>query len=125
MDETVTVRLSAEQEKQIVKQAKKADEEVSEYILKAVEQRISRELQEQRAEEVNLGAELDYIADAVTEEVAEATDVDTNQELYYSVALWDLISSEFPADKRAAAMDSAPEKVREQVEKIRNKEDAE
>jgi len=122
MDETVTVRLSAEQRKEIVKQANKTGEGVSEYILKATEQRISRELQEQRAGELNLGSELDYIADAVVEDVEEATNVDTEQELFYSVALWDLISSEFPADKRATAMEEATDKLEEEVETIRNKE---
>ncbi|WP_121304605.1 plasmid mobilization protein [Haloarcula quadrata] len=122
MDETVTVRLSAEQRKEIVKQANKTGEGVSEYILKATEQRISRELQEQRAGELNLGSELDYIADAVVEDVEEATNVDTEQELFYSVALWDLIASEFPADKRATAMEEATDKLEEEVETIRNKE---
>lgn len=122
MDETITVRLSAEQRTQIVKQAHKADEDISEYILKAAEERISRELQQQRADELGLGSELDDIADAVTPAVTGATEIDTTQELYYSVALWDLISAEFSAGRRAAAMEAAPEKMREQVENIRNKE---
>jgi len=122
MSDKVTIRLSTEQRKEIVKQANKTGEGVSEYILKATEQRISRELQEQRAGELNLGSELDYIADAVVEDVEEATNVDTEQELFYSVALWDLISSEFPADKRATAMEEATDKLEEEVETIRNKE---
>jgi len=122
MSDKVTIRLSTEQRKEIAKQANKTGEGVSEYILKATEQRISRELQEQRAGELNLGSELDYIADAVVEDVEEATNVDTEQELFYSVALWDLISSEFPADKRATAMEEATDKLEEEVETIRNKE---
>ncbi|EMA25709.1 plasmid mobilization protein [Haloarcula argentinensis] len=122
MSEKVTIRLSAEQRKEIVKQANKAGEGVSEYILKATERRISRELQEQRAGELNLGSELEYIADAVVEDVEEATNVDTDQELFYSVALWDLISSEFPAERRATAMEEATGKLEEEVERIRNKE---
>ncbi|EMA14615.1 MULTISPECIES: hypothetical protein [Haloarcula] len=122
MSNVISIRLNPEQGEQVVKQAQKADEKLSEYVLKATEQRIDRELKEQRANELNLESELDDLADIVAAEVDGATDIDTDQELFYSVALWDLISSEFPADKRAAAMEGASEKVQEEVESIRNKE---
>ncbi|MDS0223499.1 hypothetical protein NDI54_19345 [Haloarcula sp. S1AR25-5A] len=122
MSNVISIRLNPEQGEQVVKQAQKADEKPSEYVLKATEQRIDRELKEQRANELNLESELDDLADIVAAEVDGATDIDTDQELFYSVALWDLISSEFPADKRAAAMEGASEKVQEEVESIRNKE---
>jgi hypothetical protein len=122
MSNVISIRLNPEQGEQVVKQAQKADEKLSEYVLKATEQRIDRELKEQRANELNLESELDDLANIVAAEVDGATDIDTDQELFYSVALWDLISSEFPADKRAAAMEGASEKVQEEVESIRNKE---
>ncbi|MFU1782958.1 hypothetical protein ACM16X_16405 [Haloarcula japonica] len=122
MSDVISIRLNAEQGEQVVKQAQKVDEKPSEYVLNAVEQRIDRELKEQRANELNLESELSDLADIVAAEVDGATDIDTDQELFYSVALWDLISSEFPADKRAAAMEGASKKVQEEVANIRNKE---
>ncbi|GGM50429.1 hypothetical protein [Haloarcula argentinensis] len=118
MSESITFSMSAEKKKQIVTQAEKNDETVTQFLLKAAEQRISRELQEQRANELGVEQELQELADSVTEEVSAATDVDTDQELSHIVALWELISSEYDADTRAAAMEEAPEKLQEQVAKI-------
>jgi Na+/phosphate symporter len=125
MGETVTVRLSAEERKQIVRQAQKADEDLSEYIRKATEQRIARELQDQRTEELSLASELEQVADEVTAVVSKAADIETTEELAYEVALWDLISTEYPSEKRAVAMEEATEKLQEEVENVRNKGDEE
>ncbi len=110
--------MSAEKKKQIVTQAEKNDETVTQFLLKAAEQRISRELQEQRANELGVADELQDLADSVTGEVSAATDIDTDQELCHTVALWELISSKYDADTRAAAMEEAPEKLQEQVAKV-------
>ncbi|GCF15988.1 hypothetical protein Harman_39230 [Haloarcula mannanilytica] len=118
MSESITLSMSAEKKKQIVTQAEKNDETITQFLLKAAEQRISRELQEQRATELGIEQELQDLADSVTDEVSAATDVDTDQELCHIVALWELISSEYDPEKRAAAMEEAPEKLQEQVAKI-------
>ena len=123
MDESITFSMSAEKKKQIVTQAEKNDETVTQFVLKAAEQRISRELQEQRANELGVADELQDLADSVTGEVSAATDIDTDQELCHTVALWELISSKYDADTRAAAMEEAPEKLEEQVAKVGGGED--
>ncbi|KZX49728.1 hypothetical protein [Haloarcula sp. K1] len=122
MSDTISLRMSAEEREQIVKQAQKVNEDLSEYILKATEQRIARELQDQRATELGLGPELEQIAESVTAEVNKAANIDTSQELAYTVALWDLLSSDYPSEERAAAMEGATERLQEQVENVRNKE---
>jgi len=122
MNEVISLRTSEEERKQIVRQAQKVDEDLSEYILKATEQRIARELQDQRAEELSLEPELEQVAESVTEQVSKAADIETTEELVYEVALWDLISTDYSSEERAIAMDEATDKLQEEVDNVRNKE---
>jgi hypothetical protein len=120
--ESITFSATRRQKQQIVTQAKKQDENVSEFCLKAVEQRLARELQDQRVNELGLGTEFEQLTETITSEVEGVTDVETRQELYYSVALWELVSSEYPAEKRAKAMEKAPQKLAENTANLREKE---
>ncbi|RLM33133.1 hypothetical protein [Haloarcula sp. Atlit-120R] len=122
MNDIISLRMSEEERDQIVRQARKVDEDLSEYILKATEQRIARELHDQRAEELGLEPELEQIAESVTEQVNKAADVETTEELAYEVALWDLISTDYSSEERAIAMDEATDKLQEEVDNVRNKE---
>lgn len=120
--ESITFKASREQKQQIVTQAKKQDENLSEFCLKAVEQRLARELQDQRASELGLDTEFEQLTETITSEVAAVTDIETRQELYYSVALWELISSEYPSEKRSKAMETAPQKLEQNIANLREKE---
>ncbi|MFB9812644.1 hypothetical protein [Haloarcula sebkhae] len=122
MSDVISLRLSEEERDQIVRQARKVDEGLSEYILKATEQRIARELQDQRATELGVQPELEQIAESVTEEVSKAADIETTEELAYEVALWDLVSTDYPSEERAIAMEEAADKLQEEVANVRNKE---
>ncbi|KAA9404545.1 hypothetical protein EGO51_18745 [Haloarcula hispanica] len=122
MNDIISLRMSEKERDQIVRQARKVDEDLSEYILKATEQRIARELHDQRAEELGLEPELEQIAESVTEQVNKAADIETTEELAYEVALWDLISTDYSSEERAIAMDEATDKLQEEVDNVRNKE---
>jgi len=123
--QVITVKATPEQKQQIVRQADNQDEDISEFVLKSAEQRISREVQTERVDELGMGSRLQEIADAVRTEIVSATDMDTQQEFYYEVALWELISSDYTAEECAAAMDTAPEKVVEDLEELRQKQGGE
>jgi uncharacterized protein (DUF1778 family) len=125
MSNPISIRVNPEEREQIVRQAQKVDEDLSEYMLKATEQRIARELQDQRAEELSLEPELEQIAESVTEQVSKAADIETTEELAYEVALWDLVSTDYSSEERAIAMDEATDKLQEEVANVRNKEDQE
>lgn len=120
--QTITLKATPEQKQQIVRQANKQDEDISEFVLKAAEQRISREVQTERVDELGVDSQLQEMADAVKTEIVSATDIDTQQEFYYEVALWELISSEYTAEECAAAMDTVPEKIEEGIEELRQKQ---
>jgi len=120
--ESITFSATREQKQQIVTQAKKQGENLSEFCLKAVEQRLARELQDQRVDELGFGTEFEQLTETITSEVEAVTDIETRQELYYSVALWELISSEYPSEKRAKAMEKAPQKLTQNIANLREKE---
>lgn len=119
--QVITLKTTPEQKQQIVHQAKKQDEDISEFVLKAAEQRISREVQTERVAELGIDSQLQQMADAVRSEIASATDIDTQQEFYYEIALWELISREYTAEECATAMNTAPDKAAEGIEELRNK----
>jgi hypothetical protein len=119
------------QREQIVAQATKQDETVSEYCLKAAKQRLARELQDQdddlvvtsavdqRTDSHTLSVQFEALATDVTEEVARATDVDTQPELVYTVALWELLAGEFSNEQRASALAAAPDILDQRVAELR------
>lgn len=119
------------QREQIVAQANKQDETVSEYCLKAAKQRLARELQDQdddlvvtsavdqRADSHTLSVQFEALATDVTEEVARATDVDTQPELVYTIALWELLGGEFSNEQRASALAAAPEILDQRIAELR------
>jgi len=113
---------SKAQKQQIEAQAEKHDESVSEYCLMAIEQRVAREMEAERLDDLEITTQLKDLKTAVTADIAAATDVSINQEPYYEVALWDLLASEFSSEERRQAMQKAPDKVNEQLEKLAEKE---
>ena len=107
------------QREQIIDQANKQGENISEYCLEATRQRIIRERQGIQGTGIDLAAQLEALADDVTAEIAAVTDADTPGELVYLVALWELVSSEYPSEERAQAMDQAPDILAQQVAALR------
>ena len=113
---------SKAQVQQIRTQAEKHDESVSEYCLMAIEQRIDRETEAERLDELDIETQLDDLKTAITTDIAAATDLTIDQGPYYEVALWDLLASEYSSEERRQAMQKAPNKVNEQLEKLSEKE---
>ena len=107
------------QREQIIEQANKQGENISEYCLEATRQRIIRERQGIQGTGIDLAAQLEALADDVTAEIAAVTDAETPGELVYLVALWELVSSEYPSEERAQAMDQAPDILAQQVAALR------
>jgi len=113
------------QREQIVEQANKQGENISEYCLEATRQRIIREQQGIHGTGMNLAAQLEALANDVTAEIDAVTDAETPGELVYLVALWELVSSEYPSEERAQAIDQAPEILTQQVAALREHGDDE
>jgi hypothetical protein len=107
------------QREQIIEQANKQGENISEYCLEATRQRIIREQQDSHGTGTDLAAQLEALADDVTAEIAAVTDADTPGELVYLVALWELVSSEYPREERAKAIEQAPDILHQQVAALR------
>lgn len=119
------------QREQIVRQANKQDETLSEYCLKATKQRLSRELQDQdddlavtsavdqRTDSYTLSAQFEALATDVTEEIASATDIDTQSEQVYTLALWELLASEFSSEQRASALAAASDILDQRLTELR------
>lgn len=117
---------------QIATHAEKQDESVSRYCLKATKQRINRELQDedddlvvtsavdQRTDSHTLSVQLEAIARDITDAIASVSDVDTQPERVYSVALWKLLAGEFSSEQRASALEAAPEILDQRVTELQD-----
>jgi len=113
---------SKAQKQQIVAQARKHDESVSEYCLMAIEQRIAQETEAERVDELELETRLEDLKKGITQDIAAATDIDPRQEDCYEVALWELLAHGYSPERRRKAMEKAPDKFEEQFENIVEKE---
>lgn len=98
---------SAAQKQQIVSQARKHDQSVSEYCLMAIEQRIARETEAERLDDLDIDSQLDDLKTDITAEISTATDIDTRQESLYGIALWELLGSEHSQEERSQAVKEA------------------
>ena len=107
------------QREQIIEQANKQDENISEYCLEATRQRIIRERQGIQGTGMDLAAQIEALADDVTAEIAAVIDAETPGELVYLVALWELVSSEYPNEECAQAMEQAPDILAQHVAALR------
>jgi len=116
---------NAAQKQQIVSQARKQDQSVSEYCLMAIEQRIARETEDERLDELDVDSRLDELKTDITEDIAAAMDVSTHQEDLYEIALWDLLSSDYSEEECREAVANAPDKLDRELEKMAEKTDGE
>jgi len=115
---------NAAQRQQIVSQARKHDESISEYCLMAIEQRIAREAESERLDDLDLHAELDDLKTGLTADIEAAMAVDTRQERFYEVALWSLLGNDFSSEERREAMQDAPDKLEHVLEMLAAEEEA-
>jgi hypothetical protein len=113
---------SEAQVQQIKAQARKHDESVSEYCLMAIEQRIARETEAERLDELNIGTRLDDLQTAIIEDIQDATDIETEQELCYEIALWKLFGTDHSREMRRQAMEEAPDQLDKDLERLAAKE---
>lgn len=109
---------SKAQKQQIVSQARKQDESVSEYLLRAGEQRMARESEDEFVEELEIESRLDELKADFTEDIASAGDVSTQQESLYGIALWELLSSEYSEEDCREAIAEAPDKFDREMERV-------
>ena len=113
---------SKDQKEQIRTQAHENDESVSEYCLRAIEQRLAREMESERIDEVEIESRLEFLKSSITEDITAATDIGTFQESCYEVALWKLLGNEYSRESRRQAMKGAPELLDEDLERMAEKE---
>lgn len=91
----------------------------------AIEQRIARETEAERLDDFAIEARLENLKTAITTDIEAATDINTQQEYCYEVALWELLADGYASDRRRQAMQKAPDKLDEQLEKLAEKESGE
>lgn len=116
---------SAAQKQQIISQARKHDESVSEYCLMAIEQRIARETEAERIDDLDIESQLNELKSTVTSEVAAVTELDTRQEASYGTALWNLLGSDYSEKERKQAVSDAVETLENDVENLAEKKGGE
>ncbi|MBX0288530.1 hypothetical protein EGH22_19555 [Halomicroarcula sp. F28] len=110
------------QKQRIEAQADKHDTSVSEYCLMAIEQQIAREAEAERIDDLDIESRLDELQTDITAEVSTATDINTQQESLYGIALWELLGSEFSGKERTQALKKAPATLEEELEGLAEKE---
>lgn len=113
---------SAEQKQQIIAQAHKQDESVSEYCLLAIERRIAEETEGERLDDLDVDSPLEELKETIAADVAAATDVDMRQDPLYGIALWNLLAKERSEEERRQALKEAPDKLSRELENITDKE---
>lgn len=113
---------SKAQVQQIKAQARKHDESVSEYCLMAIEQRIARETEAERLDELDIETQLEDLQAAIIGDIRNATDIDTEQEFYYEIALWKLLGTDHSSETRRQAISGAPDQLDTDLERLAAKE---
>jgi len=116
---------SEAQKQQIITQARKQDESVSEFLLTAAEQRMARETEAEFVEELEIESRLDELKTDFTEDIASAGDLSTQQEPLYGIALWELLSSEYSEEACREAIAEAPDKFDRELERMTETEGGE
>lgn len=116
---------SKAQKQQIRSQARKHDESVSEYCLKAIEYRLAREMESERLDELEIEPRLEDLKTSITQEIAAAMDTSTHQELCYEVAVWKLLGNDYSRESRHQAMKGAPDLLEKDLERMAEKEGGE
>jgi len=109
------------QKQRIESQARKHGESMSEYCLRVIEQQIAREAEAERLDDIELDSQLDELKAAITADIAAATEISTKQEDCYELALWGLCGRDYSQEERRQAMQGAPDKLEEDLEKVRDK----
>ena len=125
MSETIRITIYPDNEAQkhrIEAQAEKHDQSVSEYCLLAIEQRIAREAESERLDDLDLDSELDKLKATITEDIEAATEIETRQEFCYEIALWELLGNDYSREERRQAMAQAPDRLDDDLERLANKE---
>jgi len=127
MSETTHISIYPDNEAQkqrIESQAEKHDKSVSEYCLQAIEQRIAREAESERLDNLELDSELDELKATILKDIEAATDIETRQEFCYEIALWELLGNEYSREKRRQAMSRAPDRMADDLKRLAKKEGA-
>lgn len=125
MSETTRITIYPDNEAQkqrIEAQAEKHDESVSAYCLMAIEQRIAREAESERLDELDLDSQLEHLQAEMIENIEAATDIDTRQEFCYGIALWELLGNDYSRNKRRQAISGAPDRLDDDLERLAEKE---
>jgi uncharacterized protein (DUF1778 family) len=121
-DSRITLHATVDQKRQIKHQADENGESVSRFCLKAAEQRIARERQDEREAELGLETRLERLNDEFVSQMGSAVDPTTRQERLYEIALWELLTNDFSKEEQVEALERAPEKLDQGLEKLQNKE---
>lgn len=109
---------SDEQREQIERQADKHDESLSQYCLKAVEQRIAREVRDEKAADTSFEDRVTALVSDVQQDVETVIDPAPEQELLYEIALWELLSSDYSKEDQQEALESAANQFEKELEKL-------
>ncbi|QIO25003.1 hypothetical protein [Haloarcula sp. JP-L23] len=123
MSKHVTFYTSDEQKEMIDQMADKRDMSLSQYCVLALDRQLARDVRLERISETDLDQQLEQMQDEVLDEIESTFAPSTEEEQFYGVALWNLLSSEHPSEAQADAMSNASEQLDRGLEKLRQKED--
>ena len=112
------------QKQRIESQAEKYDMSVSEYCLMAIEKQNARDANAERIDDMDIESRLDELRTAITEDIAAATAISTQQESLYGIALWNLLGSAHAEEERLEALKQAPATLEQELEGLTQKEES-
>jgi hypothetical protein len=125
MSETTRITIYPDndaQKQRIEAQAEQHGQSVSEYCLLAIEQRIAREAESERLDDLDLDSELDELKATIVKDIEAATEIETRQEVCYEIAIWELLGNDHSREERRQAMAQAPDRLDDDLERLANKE---
>jgi len=114
---------NAAQRQLIVSWAEKNDESVSEFCLRAIEERLARDTESEDTDDLDVDEPLDDLKAEFLADLESATEADINGQFYPEIALWLLLGNEYSSEERRQAMKEAPDTMREKLAAITEKEE--
>ena len=88
----------------------------------AIERQNALEAETERIDDMDLESRLDELRTAITADISSATEISTQQESLYGIALWNLLGSAHSEEERLDALKQAPATLDEELEGLTQKE---
>ena len=91
---------------------------LSKYCVVALDKQIARDVRSERISETGLEEQLSDMEANILDEVESALSPSTEEAVLHGVALWNLISEEYPGEKQAEALSQASDRLDTGLEKL-------